>query len=121
MSVIYLFMIIVTFLFVAKCPDFNCGLDCLREGYKIDEKGCRLCECASPLPCPALACQPCPSGSYYKKGSDGCMTCDCDQKPPECPQLTCGCPPGYKHVKINDCPTCGCERKNNYAFNISKY
>ena len=90
-------------------------IDCTESGYKLDDNGCRICECYRD-PCPTSKCVACGDREYYKYynfGGDICRACGCESSV-QCPPLPCECPEGYKRRSedINGCPSCtfGCVR-----------
>jgi len=79
-----------------NCPNLTCN-----NGYKVDSRGCKICECKE---CPLLTCPAiyCPNGVKYE---NGCPTCQC--RP--CQNF---CPDGYTNT--NGAPStvdCKCHCK----------
>ena len=91
-----------------ECPESNCELDCTESGYKLDDNGCRLCECFVDQ-CPMIDCVPCPKYySYTVIEGHICRGCDCVDSV-KCPALGCQCPEGYKQdTGMDGCPVCRC-------------
>ncbi|ELT93045.1 hypothetical protein CAPTEDRAFT_59738, partial [Capitella teleta] len=56
------------------CPDLVCTVFC-ENGFKKDENGCDICQCAKPE-CPEVMCDVyCENG--FKKNENGCDICQC--------------------------------------------
>ena len=91
-----------------ECSELNCDLDCTESGYKLDDKGCALCECFVEQ-CPMVSCIPCPKFYNYTVIEGRiCRGCDCVDSV-QCPSLGCQCPEGYKpDTGMDGCPVCRC-------------
>lgn len=88
------------------CISANCYLDC-KEGYKMNEEGVEICECANPHPvCPSM--EDCKKQCTYglKVSRNGCHKCSCIK----CPTFSCSkkCVHGYS-VNRQGCKLCKCK------------
>lgn len=89
-----------------SCISANCYLDC-KEGYKMNEEGVEICECANPHPvCPSM--EDCKKQCTYglKVSRNGCHKCSCIK----CPTFSCSkkCVHGYS-VNRQGCKLCKCK------------
>lgn len=132
-------MIIIVFLLVSdleqlpqivnKCPDDllgNCNLQCYNGDYLINENGCPICQCRTPMPdrskiaCPMMKCRANCGDLGYVIDENGCQTCKCasdnrqvDIVPPketvECSRVMCRmfCVNGFRR-DTNGCEVCQC-------------
>ena len=93
-----------------ECPDVSCNNDCNGMAFRLDERGCKTCECM-PHVCPTRNCPVCTEDKYwYSYDSNRCQTCNCIQNPPECPVLDCYCGDDEPAFVVDDnlCPMCKC-------------
>ncbi|KNC80139.1 hypothetical protein SARC_07491 [Sphaeroforma arctica JP610] len=86
-----------------ECSGIMCMMYC-KEGFKKDENGCDLCECAEPVE-PVDVCAEMPlCMKYCENGNvvdeNGCDTCECKEAPQFCAE---GC-----EFYFDGCNTCTC-------------
>jgi len=126
------------------CPEPLCGSSC--DLYRVDEYGCKKCDCATNT-CPAVTCdlrceygyvidpvtnckrcacnekplcdqRPCTTACGYGRLRDanGCESCDCNP----CPQVLCFryCENGYQTDPNTGCQTCLCNEKPNCVIAV---
>ncbi|XP_071952962.1 uncharacterized protein [Antedon mediterranea] len=86
---------------IRECPMRKC-VPCDSGVYRIDEHGCRTCECV--IECPMIDCvKECPD-NMYQADENGCQTCDC-----ECPLPNCiPCKSNKYAIDEYGCQTCDC-------------
>jgi len=66
---------------VGKCELIKCTKNC-EHGFKIDENGCEICECAGPevravVNCGEFICEQDSCQLGFKHDRDGCKLCEC--------------------------------------------